>query len=171
MPELPEVELTRRRPEREMAGKRIEKVVIRAPKLRLPIPPELKTSLRGRAIRSVGRREKGHPAGDRLQSRGFFNEWGSGGGRSAFYTKTEHIDSSLPFPVTMKVDPSVCRRWSCVVPAHSSRNFRPVASVLFCMIQRRVRSINHLIRSFIPPVFTEPNADRERDLSAVHHDR
>ena len=58
MPELPEVELTRRRLERELAGKRIERVESRAQKLRLPIPPELATVLPGRTIRSVGRRGK-----------------------------------------------------------------------------------------------------------------
>ena len=58
MPELPEVELTRRRLEPELAGKRIERVVVRTPKLRLPIPKELATVLPGRTIRSVGRRGK-----------------------------------------------------------------------------------------------------------------
>lgn len=58
MPELPEVELTRRRLERELTGKRIERVVIRAPKLRLPLPPELATVLPGQTIRSVARRGK-----------------------------------------------------------------------------------------------------------------
>lgn len=58
MPELPEVELTRRRLERELAGKRIERVEIRSPKLRLPIPWELVTVLPGRTIRAVARRGK-----------------------------------------------------------------------------------------------------------------
>lgn len=58
MPELPEVELTRRRLELEVVGKRIERVEVRAPKLRLPIPVELATDLPGRTIRSVGRRGK-----------------------------------------------------------------------------------------------------------------
>jgi formamidopyrimidine-DNA glycosylase len=58
VPELPEVELTRRRLEREMAGKRIEQVVVRAPKLRLPVPQDLEDSLRGRTVRSVERRGK-----------------------------------------------------------------------------------------------------------------
>ncbi len=58
MPELPEVELTRRRLEREVVGKRIEVVKVRTPKLRLPIPGELETVLPGRTMRSVGRRGK-----------------------------------------------------------------------------------------------------------------
>lgn len=58
MPELPEVELTRRRLERELVGKRIERVEVRTPKLRLPIPKELETVLSGQTIRSVGRRGK-----------------------------------------------------------------------------------------------------------------
>ncbi len=58
MPELPEVELTRRSLERAVVGKSIERVEIRAPKLRLPIPAELATLLAGRTIRSVARRGK-----------------------------------------------------------------------------------------------------------------
>jgi formamidopyrimidine-DNA glycosylase len=58
VPELPEVELTRRRLEREITGKKIEQVTVRAPKLRLPIPPELAASLQGRTVRSVERRGK-----------------------------------------------------------------------------------------------------------------
>ncbi len=58
MPELPEVELTRRRLEREITGERIEKVVVRTRKLRFTVPPELETSLRGRTIRSIERRGK-----------------------------------------------------------------------------------------------------------------
>ena len=58
MPELPEVELTRRRLERELAGRRIERVEIRIVKLRLPISGELATVLPGRTIRSVERRGK-----------------------------------------------------------------------------------------------------------------
>jgi formamidopyrimidine-DNA glycosylase len=58
VPELPEVELTRRRLERKLVGKMIARVEVRAPKLRLPIPLELATVLSGRTIRSVGRRGK-----------------------------------------------------------------------------------------------------------------
>lgn len=58
MPELPEVELTRRRLEREIAGKEIEQVAVRTPKLRLPIPPDLETLLPGQTIRAVDRRGK-----------------------------------------------------------------------------------------------------------------
>lgn len=58
MPELPEVELTRHRLETKLVGKRIERVEIRAVKLRLPIPQELRRLLPGRSIRSVSRRGK-----------------------------------------------------------------------------------------------------------------
>ncbi len=58
MPELPEVELTRRRLEREITGKRIEQVLVRAPKLRHPVPPGLEALLKGRTVRSVERRGK-----------------------------------------------------------------------------------------------------------------
>jgi len=58
VPELPEVELTRRRLEPELVGKMIERVEARVPKLRLPIPAELAEVLPGQTIRSVGRRGK-----------------------------------------------------------------------------------------------------------------
>ncbi|HET6421328.1 MAG TPA: bifunctional DNA-formamidopyrimidine glycosylase/DNA-(apurinic or apyrimidinic site) lyase [Geobacteraceae bacterium] len=58
MPELPEVELTRRRLEREITGKRIEKVEVRTRKLRLTVPTELERSLQGRTVGSVERRGK-----------------------------------------------------------------------------------------------------------------
>lgn len=58
MPELPEVELTRRRLERDLVGKRIARVVIRTLKLRLPIPQELENTLPGQTVRSVARRGK-----------------------------------------------------------------------------------------------------------------
>lgn len=58
MPELPEVELTRRRLEPDLVGKMIEGVEARTPKLRFPIPQELAITLPGRTIRSVGRRGK-----------------------------------------------------------------------------------------------------------------
>ena len=58
MPELPEVELTRRRLELDLVGKRIKRVEVRTLKLRLPIPGELATVLPGRTISKVGRRGK-----------------------------------------------------------------------------------------------------------------
>ncbi len=58
MPELPEVELTRRRLDRELNGRRIEQVIIRTPKLRFPIPAELESCLPERVVRSVERRGK-----------------------------------------------------------------------------------------------------------------
>lgn len=58
MPELPEVETTRRRLEPLVVGKRFEKVVIRVPKLRLPMQHHLKTVLPGRAVQGLGRRGK-----------------------------------------------------------------------------------------------------------------
>lgn len=58
MPELPEVELTRRRLERDITGRGIERVLVRAPKLRLPVPSELEGVLKGRTVRSVMRRGK-----------------------------------------------------------------------------------------------------------------
>lgn len=58
MPELPEVEVTRRRLERELVGKRFKQVLLRVAKLRLPLPEELTTILPGRAVRGIERRGK-----------------------------------------------------------------------------------------------------------------
>lgn len=58
MPELPEVEVTRRRLEPGVVGKRITGVVLRTPKLRITVPPELASQLPGRTIRSLARRGK-----------------------------------------------------------------------------------------------------------------
>jgi formamidopyrimidine-DNA glycosylase len=58
VPELPEVEVTCRRLEPDLVGQRFEKVMVRAPKLRLPVPVELGAILAGRTVRAVGRRGK-----------------------------------------------------------------------------------------------------------------
>jgi formamidopyrimidine-DNA glycosylase len=58
VPELPEVEVTRGRLERELAGREIVQVIIRAPKLRLPVPLELVSLLPGQTVQSVERRGK-----------------------------------------------------------------------------------------------------------------
>ncbi len=58
MPELPEVEVTRRRLERDLVGKRFTQVVLRVAKLRLPVPPELAEILPGLTLRAITRRGK-----------------------------------------------------------------------------------------------------------------
>ncbi|MDR2839567.1 MAG: bifunctional DNA-formamidopyrimidine glycosylase/DNA-(apurinic or apyrimidinic site) lyase [Azonexus sp.] len=58
MPELPEVEVCRLSLLPELAGRRIEAVTIRTPKLRYPIPPELAEWLPGCVIRAIRRRGK-----------------------------------------------------------------------------------------------------------------
>lgn len=58
MPELPEVEVTRRRLERELVGKSFKQVVLRVRKLRLPVPAELAKILPGRTVRGIDRRGK-----------------------------------------------------------------------------------------------------------------
>ncbi len=58
MPELPEVEVTRRRLERELVGHRFKEVVLRAGKLRLPLPEELTNILPGLELRGIDRRGK-----------------------------------------------------------------------------------------------------------------
>ena len=58
MPELPEVETTRRGIEPHVRGQRIERLVVRQPRLRWPIPVELAELLQGRTIERVERRGK-----------------------------------------------------------------------------------------------------------------
>lgn len=58
MPELPEVETTRRGIAPLLEGKRIEHVVVRQPQLRWPVPRNLKQRLHDQQIEGVSRRGK-----------------------------------------------------------------------------------------------------------------
>lgn len=58
MPELPEVETTKRGIETQICHKRIAEIQIRHTQLRWPVPAELKTRLPGLVIESVARRGK-----------------------------------------------------------------------------------------------------------------
>lgn len=58
MPELPEVETTRRGLEPHLTGRRITAFEVRDARLRWPIPPGLAQTLPGRLIQHVGRRGK-----------------------------------------------------------------------------------------------------------------
>lgn len=58
MPELPEVETTRRGIEPHVRGQRIARCVVRQPRLRWPIPAELDQWLAGQTIERVERRGK-----------------------------------------------------------------------------------------------------------------
>ena len=58
MPELPEVETTRRGLEPHLVGRRIRDVVVRNPNLRWPVPRGLARELRGAQVRGIHRRGK-----------------------------------------------------------------------------------------------------------------
>lgn len=58
MPELPEVETTRRGIEPHVCGQRVERFIVRQSRLRWPIPDELGALLEGRMIERVERRGK-----------------------------------------------------------------------------------------------------------------
>jgi formamidopyrimidine-DNA glycosylase len=58
MPELPEVETTRRGLAPWLEGQRIAQVVVRVPRLRWPIPPELAAVLPGAQVTALERRAK-----------------------------------------------------------------------------------------------------------------
>jgi formamidopyrimidine-DNA glycosylase len=58
MPELPEVETTRRGIEPWLVGRRIERLVVREPRLRWRVPRTLPGRVRGATVHSIGRRAK-----------------------------------------------------------------------------------------------------------------
>ena len=58
MPELPEVETTRRGIEPWLVGRQIERLIVREWRLRWPVPRSLPGRIRGATVRSVGRRAK-----------------------------------------------------------------------------------------------------------------
>lgn len=58
MPELPEVETTRRGLAPHLTGRRVAGVILRRPDLRWPIPPQVGAILPGQRIEAVGRRAK-----------------------------------------------------------------------------------------------------------------
>jgi formamidopyrimidine-DNA glycosylase len=58
VPELPEVETTRRGIEPHLLGRRIAEVRVRERRLRWPVPEGLEALLRGQTVRRVGRRAK-----------------------------------------------------------------------------------------------------------------
>lgn len=58
MPELPEVETTRRGIAPHLGGRRITAVVVREPRLRWPVPPDLPQRLAGQRVLAVERRAK-----------------------------------------------------------------------------------------------------------------
>ena len=58
MPELPEVEVTRRGLLPVLAGRRLTEVVVREPRLRYPVPEDLGARLTGRRLVDIARRGK-----------------------------------------------------------------------------------------------------------------
>ena len=58
MPELPEVEVTRRSIAPELVGRRVSGGAVRAPKLRYPLCADLSKNLKGKTLLEVGRRGK-----------------------------------------------------------------------------------------------------------------
>lgn len=58
MPELPEVETTRRGIAPHLLGRRVEQVIVRDPRLRWPVPASLPEALTGQCVEAVQRRAK-----------------------------------------------------------------------------------------------------------------
>ena len=63
MPELPEVETTRRGVTPHVVGRRVEQVNIYDRRLRWPVPDDYETTLGGRVIAAIERRAKYHSCG------------------------------------------------------------------------------------------------------------
>lgn len=58
MPELPEVEITRRGLAPPLSGRKVTGLIVRNPRLRYPVPGELGELVTGRILRHIGRRAK-----------------------------------------------------------------------------------------------------------------
>lgn len=58
MPELPEVEITRRGIQAALIGHTVTKVIVRESRLRWPVPPQLDRELRGQTFTAIKRRGK-----------------------------------------------------------------------------------------------------------------
>lgn len=58
MPELPEVETTRRGIEPAVSGRRIERAIVREPRLRWRVPPSFAAQVSGQTVRGLRRRAK-----------------------------------------------------------------------------------------------------------------
>lgn len=58
MPELPEVETTRRGIEPHCCGRVVQRLIVREPRLRWPVPDQLKLLLPGQVIQAIERRAK-----------------------------------------------------------------------------------------------------------------
>jgi len=58
VPELPEVETTRRGIAPHILGRRLDRLIVRQPRLRWPVPDELAEQVRGQIVQQVGRRAK-----------------------------------------------------------------------------------------------------------------
>lgn len=58
MPELPEVEITRRGIAGPLTGRRVDAVIVRNPALRWPVPAHLGSTLPGQTLRDIDRRAK-----------------------------------------------------------------------------------------------------------------
>ena len=87
MPELPEVETTRRGIAPHLEGQRVSRVIVRDRRLRWPIPEDLDVRLSGQRIVLVERRAKylliNAEVGTLDQSFGDVGQFASGGSRPA----------------------------------------------------------------------------------------
>jgi formamidopyrimidine-DNA glycosylase len=79
MPELPEVEVTRRALAPHVEGHRVRRVVVREPRLRWPVPPQLPQWLAGQPVEQLDRRGKyllwRLPAGTLISHLGMSGSW------------------------------------------------------------------------------------------------
>jgi len=116
VPELPEVETTRRGIEPFVAGRIIVDLHVRDPRLRWPVAPDLAARLRGQRIKAVQRRGKyllmPTTAGTLILHLGMSGSLRMVTG-SETPTRSDHIDLLLEGPVCLRLrDP---RRFGCLL--------------------------------------------------------
>lgn len=130
MPELPEVETTRRGVEPHLIGQPVKDVIVREARLRWPVPPTLRETLSGLTVRTVGRRAKylliGFDTGTLLVHLGM-----SGSLRLVApdtpAAKHDHVDLVLPDRLLRYRDP---RRFGALLWHFGPVEFHPLLSAL-----------------------------------------
>ncbi len=127
MPELPEVETTRRGIAPWLVGRRIRRAIVRQPQLRWPVPADLAARLDGARVRGVDRRAKylliDTSAGVLLSHLGMSGSWRvvTDGAPPASH---DHVDLALGGGVVIRYhDP---RRFGCLLWAGDPPGAHPL---------------------------------------------
>jgi formamidopyrimidine-DNA glycosylase len=133
MPELPEVEVTRRALAPAAEGARVLDVVVRQPRLRWPVP-DLRARLSGRCVRTLGRRGKyllwRFDHGTLISHLGMSGAWRVWPGKAPPPQRHDHVDLVLERAVLRLTDP---RRFGALLwhdPAEGPLEAHPLLAAL-----------------------------------------